>query len=239
LEFDDLAKDLKFLVENSIIKFSNMAKTSETIHSLKSADDYLAAVYKRDSFYTYDSYSGEAIGKLGLSDDIYDIESFFEDKENIPEEYRNKILEYEREIIIRDFVESNNYYRVYVGLPPIEQLEPDMITLPFSIVNGFMYHDGGTTTIDIQRIPPMIFKFINNNGFFDNYIKENPDKTYLKFVHTNKLNNVVIREAQNFSLLKVNKGNLSDEMYSSFLKTYNECRDYFTTVIYAPDMNNS
>ena len=119
---DNVIENLKMLTETVEVKYTNLANADETLEKTKSFDYYYLALNKLDTFETYPHYTEEALITSGVLDPVI-LKSCMENRNNIPTSIRRTVLENQRYIVIRDYVELNNYYRTYIGLPSTDDTE--------------------------------------------------------------------------------------------------------------------
>lgn len=86
---------------------------------------------------------------------------------------------------ISEYEEQNNYYRMLLGLPPIEETKEDWI-----------YVDGKP----IHEITQLEYYKLQRSGILDVIISENPTKQYLKYIGKN-INIFDARMAEEFEVL--------------------------------------
>lgn len=232
---DTFIKYTKTMVTNSVVKFNYKAKQYETVDSLRNADEYMAAVQKTDRFDLYSEFNIDSVRGAGLEYLGYDVFELASNPDSIPKKYREDVLNQERQIIINEFVEYNDYYRTFIGKPSIDEDESEFIQLTedqyesLSIPKDQYIHD--MNNIDIGKITVM--------GILDEIKKNHPDKEYLNFLGDNSINLITARNAPNFSILKINREDVPAVFYENFMRIYEQCRVYFTTVIYNKDIGSA
>ena len=227
---DTLFKDLRTIIPSVVIKYDKIAKKHETIDSLRESDMYVAAVNKQDNFYTYPSFDEQAIMNAGILD-LNLVKQYAADKYKIPVNKRNRIIEEQRKLIIANYVEKNDYYRMLAGLPDIKDLD-------------FIYVDQQTCIdLGLDPLKPIheyssdeIIK-LDRNGHLERIRKIHPTKKYLHFLGENKIDIVRARTAPPFGLLRATK-NISESFYADFNNVYEQCREYYMTVIYNKGYSN-
>lgn len=232
---DTFVKYTKTVVSNSVVKFNYKAKEYETVDSLRNADEYIAAIQKTDRFDLYPEFNIDSIVSAGLGHLGYDTFELASNPDMIPRQYRDAVLKFERQSIINDFIEVNDYYRTLIGKPSIDEDESNFIRLTenqyesLDIPNNQYIHD--MSDIDIGKL--------NAIGLLDEIKKNNPDKLYLNFLGNDRINLVTARSAPNFSILKIDKEDVPTVFYENFMRIYEECRVYFTSVIYNKDVGSA
>lgn len=223
---DTVFKDMQTLVETFVIKYERKAKKFDTLENIRESDRYLAAVDKQDTFHTYQTFDEEAIIQAGITDPIL-IQRYKKDKYLIPNDRRARVVDGQRKIIINNYVETNNYYRMLNGLPDIEDTKKSFIYLS--------REDADPLQLDIsvpiheQRLDDL--RALETKGIIRKFIQMYPDKKYLNYMGEKRIDLVRARKAKNFSILYITK-NISENLFEEFNNLYEQCREYFLTVIY-------
>ena len=236
-----IVKDIKTLVNNSTIKIDSVAKQYETLESISDSDRYISAVQKTDRFDLYSTFDIDAVGEAFTSETgqlLIDEELQFQYANNphlIPEQYKDKVLNKQREYIIRDYVEINDYYRMLHGLPNIKTDESEFIRLTDDQLSrsGIINYDYIHTFSNDE-----IYK-VEESGVLNEIISQYPQYKYLNYLGKNKIDIVTARITNNFGILKINNESIPDYFYNKFLQIYEESRQYFMTVIYIQSYSNS
>lgn len=219
--------DLKKLILSCVIKYDNIGRKNETAESKRNFDYYYIAVNKVDTFDSYRSFPEEVLVRAGINDRNLLLDCM-DDKFLIPFEYKSKVLEENRKYIIENFEETNNYYRMLLGLPDTDD-------------HDYIYLDKETCKKYKVREEIPIHKYddyeINNLSQIIPNIKKNyPDKKYLDYLGSNKVNLMRARTAKNFDIIRIDL-NFHQVLLKSFINTYEMAREYFTSVIYIKEKN--
>ena len=222
---DNVIENLKMLTETVEVKYTNLANADETLEKTKSFDYYYLALNKLDTFETYPHYTEEALITSGVLDPVI-LKSCMENRNNIPTSIRRTVLENQRYIVIRDYVELNNYYRTYIGLPSTDDTE-------------FFYVDETTseeldipTDVPIHKLDESDISKLQGVGFISRLVKQRPDKKYLKYLGKNKLDLYLLRTAKNLAIIQIEKGLVPDSLFSDFMIAYEQAREYFMVAVY-------
>ena len=224
---NQLYKDLMNIIENTEVKYKVIADKYETLPIKQSADAYITAMRKEDTFNTYYRYDTELIAEVCNITDEELINEYHYNRNLIPISRRKPLLLRQRQKIIDEYEEQNNYYRMLIGLPNIEEDVEDYIYLPNEYVQ-LLNIDQSTP---IHELTATQINILISHGYIDEVIKNNPTKKYLKYLGNNKIDLVLARTAFNFSLLKIPYG-ISESLWNSFSLMYEQSREYFMTCIY-------
>jgi hypothetical protein len=229
---DTLYQDMKSIISSIVIKYEKSAKSNETAESLKNSDRYIASVTKLDTFNSYSNFDKQIILDSGITHDLALAEEYSKNKNKIPNNLRNAVLLKQREYIINNYEEKNNYYRMLIGLPDLE--DEDFIYIDSEIATPLNI----PTDVPIHLLQTEHLIILNSKGIINEIINNNPTKSYLKFLGEQKVDLVLARSAKNFSVLRVTK-NITESFYDNFNNLYEQCREYFMTVIYIKEYGKS
>lgn len=225
---ESIFKDLRNIIKSITIKYESKAKQFETLETIKAWDTYYLAVNKYDKFETYPSFTIDVILDSGITSDYKLAQSYAQDKYLIPDNYRYNVLEAQRRYIISNFEEKNNYYRMLIGLPDVE--DTNFIYVDESLAKEL----GIDPSKPIHELKDEEILLLDKRGYINQLKALYPDKKYLNYLGINKIDLMTAREAKNFSILSITK-ELSEDFYQEFMNTYAMCREYYMSVIYNKD----
>lgn len=224
MAFLDSIKNLLIeTVPDLVIKYSNIAAMYETVDTKRAGDRYVAAKRKLDTFDSYPSYSTQCLLAAGFIES--DAIAFSKDRSKIPSSKRAIVLEMQRKMIINDYVEENDYYRTLNGLPMLEDMEE--IWLPMEV-----YEEYDITPGPVHEINPETLLVFEALGILDNIIAEHPERKYLQHLGKKRIDICTARLADNFEIIYMPRLDHGEIFYRDFMMVYEECREYFLTVIY-------
>ncbi|MMZ42136.1 hypothetical protein D1872_36550 [compost metagenome] len=227
---DAIFKDFQTVVESIIIKYDTEAKKYETIDIRRSADQYLLAYSKKDTFRSYVQYAPQVIIDVGLAQDEKGAEIYTSDRNMIPESMRERVLLKQREWVLNTYEELNNYYRTLIGLPDVEDLIYVYIDTEIAAELNI------DPTIPVHKLDTDDITRLTKSGELERIKQANPDKKYLHFLGDNKINLVRARQAKHFAILRMSSS-VSTSFYEEFDTMYDQCREYFMTVVYNKEMS--
>lgn len=233
----NLYNSFMYLINNAVIKFTRYAEDSETLDSKRVADAYLDAINKKDSFFSYIDYTRTDLISVGITNkDIIDSALMGEIRE-IPERFREPLLEIRRKREISEFEEGNDYYRKYNGYPNLD--DDEKLYIPIEVADYY----GIDRSIPIHRIQDYynslekgkgdyFIHLLEGLGFVKELIQKYPDKEYLKYIGSERIGIETLRKSKNFQILKLTRPDVKDSLIDEFIKIYDSCREYFVTTIY-------
>lgn len=223
----ELYKDFLTVLSGSAIKYSKEADSFETLQMKKDADAYIKAYRREDTFNTYFHYDEDVIRHVIVGIDDKTVKEYISDRNLIPYEYREPILQRQRSKIVEEYVERNNYYRMLAGLPDIDEDPINYIYLD----DEELKHVGVRELIPIHELDETYIALLEAEGTIDKYIKMYPEKKYLKFLGTKSIDIIIARTAKNFQLIRIPSG-ITEAFHNSFTLMYEQCREYFMSCIY-------
>ena len=221
---DELVYYVKKLAPGCIIKMEEMATANETLESMKAADLYISSYEGRASFILFDSFPREVIRMAKVPEQILD--DCAKNKYNIPDEYRDKVVDKMEEYYVENYVEQNNYYRRLLGQPPLG--ETDFVYIREDQVPENVEID---TSIPLHEQPSSVISILESKGVMQQIIQDNPSKGYLYYIGKG-LTVYNIRLAVNFQLLY--QPNIeSDIIAEKWRDKYALNRDYILKTVYS------
>ena len=196
---DELIYFTKTIAVNAVIKDCDKADENESIESLKASDLYIACRENRARFdqfkYDYNFLVESSILPPAL------VEDCAKNNSKIPAKYRDQLLKLRMKKYIDDYVETNNYYRNYMGLPPMEDTEKDFIYLTDELLVDIPTLDNPELPVHMMNNQDLTILY--SHGVIDELIEQHPDKTYLKFMSDNAIDVYKARKAMAFQILYI------------------------------------
>ena len=213
-------------VPKIVVKDRVAAEAAETMTSRRNGDYYVAASLKIDTFLSYVSYSREVIQRAGITD-ISTAIACSNNKFLIPQQYREAVLQAQRDYIIANFEETNEYYRMVAGMKAIGQ---DSVMLTPSELSPYGFT--GDSPVALDSLEPAILSFMESDGFLATLAQRYPQHKYIPYMATRKVDIVVARRADDYQLLYTPRLENGYRFYRDFISYYEDARQYFLTVVY-------
>ena len=215
-------QQIKRLTTNIVVKQEKRAKEYETEEIYSKYQTYRFAVEELDTLLNYNGSDFDyydirvTFPKLPVQtvNDLMNDVVKFDDLLNagvISNEEYSYFLNLSRMKRIDEYEEENNYYRMLIGLPPIETKPED-----------FIYVFDGTKPI--HEITQLEYYKLVRSGEMQVIVGENPDKPYLKFIGKN-ISLFEAREAEEFEVLWVannTESQLYREVFNRERKVFNK-----------------
>lgn len=233
----DLYKSFMYILDNIVIKYTGKAEDNETTLSKMNANSYLDALNKRDTFFTYVDYTEDEMREAGITIDAIIEEGLLGNIREIPNIYRDNLLQIRRKKIISEFEETNEYYRELNGYPPLD--DGDIFFLREDVANYYNIEP----EVPIHRIQDhynaindgdgdYLIHLVEGLGFIKELQEKYPDKKYLNYIGSGRISLERLRTAKNFQILKISRPNVKNSLIDAFIDIYEQCREYFVSVVY-------
>lgn len=239
----NLYDDILLIIKSLVIKYRSKAIVQDTFEVRRRAERYMDALEKRDTFMTYRIYTVEDYEAVGIQG--YDaVRQAVDDPRSVPSDKQEQLLLLRRQREIDSYVEPNNYYRMLNGYPDIE--DTDYFYVNKEICKKYGIPDD----IPIHEIEDKLNKDdteYSNRGTYlitvleglhimDKLAEAYPEKKYLKFIGSRRIPIITARRAKNFAILYMTKS-AQEPVLNKFIVLYEQAREYFTSVVYSPDMS--
>lgn len=225
IDMDTFLLQLRKIIRSAVIKQTKQAKKYESKNTKLMGDAYVAAIETGDYWDSYITFERSVLVKAGI--DRLLLTKCQQDKENIPPQYRDRVVQLQKNLIIGSFEEHNNYYRMLHGEPDME--DTDFVYVP---ENRF----GIPTNVPVHELDPQLAHLVTTSGIADELIAKHPDKPYLKFLGGYAIPYHTARTARNYELLYVLPSDI-EYISNDFVKFYNEARDYVMMGLYTQEDN--
>ena len=209
------------LMLNLIVKQQKRAYDAETEESARSYQEYYNAYMKFDKLSDYIYWTEDEVREAFPSASNDDIKLLAKDN-NIKEVYNQghftdweiqRLLDAKRSYIIRNYTELNEYYRMLIGLPTLEEMAN----------NDFVYHDG----VPLHELDYTSKLRLRRNGTFDQYFNDT-QKQYIRFIGR-EIDLITARESEEFEILSNIRDKADHEMYAI---CYNKEREIWMRTFY-------
>ena len=234
---ENIYKSFISILNNLTIKYNYKADEYETMEIRMSADEYLEALNKRDTYDTYSDYTRFELESVGCTDSdlLFNLEKTG-DISIIPRKYHNDLLLQRRQKIIRNYEEQNNYYRVLNGYPPLDDTDilypTDKFIKMYNIDLVPVHKIQDYYNAKEEGLGDYYISIIESLGYIDELKSKYPEKEYLKYIGSNRISLYTLRKSKNFEVIQLKQGNISKIVYDQFLEIYEQCRLYFMKTIY-------
>ena len=196
-----------------VIKNQSIADQNETTDSAKLSRQFMYIMNGYDVYEDYQVFTRNELIAVGITD-LATINLYLADKSKIPSIYHKALLENKRKYIRDQYVEHNNYYRRFMGLPDLN--EATILLKDGRPVNSL-------NDMELYKVRDEIEELKKNN----------PLKRYLWHLKSqDKIDFYTARRAKPFELLNYSKSMIHENYIKSFIDIYNEVVVYVQSVLY-------
>ena len=224
--FSDIKKILEFIE----IKDMHEALKYETEESRNNASMWMNAKLGMDTYITYHSYwTINMFQEIIPNSKLKDIKYWMSNPYNVPTNFRENLLIKGREAFLNRYEEKNEYYRMLNGLPPIGTKESDFIYLTEPMRNQLH-----TSDVPVHMLSTLIQNRYMCTDEYKNVVNENPDKKYLKYIGSYKIDTFTARNAKDFDIIRyaLNRSDINPNIINIFASLYADYREYVMTTLY-------
>lgn len=237
---NEIFRQYLFTLSTDLVwKNMTLANSSEDQPSMYLAELFVTANRGLMSFDIIKSFPKVVLKNCGITDSVINV--YAADKNKIPMSLRDELVkEYSRALSSKNPVngyyeyfdkesgtyvtlynEKNNYYRMLMGLPNVDDM-------------SFIYNNDPRwdTTTPIHKLPLVDRIEMDSAGILNKLYKENPTKHYLKYAGLKNIDFFTSRIAERFEILYRNNTE-SDVINLAFDTEYNRSRMIVNNVYYS------
>ena len=211
-----------YIIRNITIKREDLARANATTESYAAWEMYLAAVKGDTNFYNYLWIPADAIRNSNIPQ--YMKQRCIDNKNNIPEEYREEVVKTAIPMIIEQYEELNEYYRVLNGLPS-----------PGDSVFYNTEYDDIPKDIPLHELGSEYIALLEQRHAIDVLRERYPDRYYLNYLGVRKIDLISAHIADPFDILYCPYPE-NDRVREAFLNNYHWARRYVMTCCYNKNM---
>jgi hypothetical protein len=235
---------LKAIVPNIVFKSAREAEKYETEASRLAGDEYVSACLETDTWLMIrpDSLTEPLLNQVGIYDKAL-IHQIQEDSFLVPEAKRARLISLRRRYIIDNFEETNNYYRMLMGLPDVDAefvyLDPrELRTFGYDVDKDEDFDNDNTDALTpIHKLPQYVLNSMEANGYLDEVYQayagdSNYNAEYIKYLGLKRIDVIQARMAGHFELLYVPRPDNANRFNRDFSMYYEEARQYFLNQVY-------
>lgn len=230
IQMGEFIAQLKLLLKSVVVKRDKLAAAFDSDLTLKkAADKYINTIDNGDDWNSYVQFDVDVLLAAGFDKNM--ISFYRADKNNIPREMRAKVVALQKAYIIDNYEEMNDYYLMLNGKPPIEDTAADWLYCPENEYNI-------PTTVPVHKLNTEHISLMEALGILDTMIKENPTKTYLKYLGKKSIDIYTARTTPNFGILYIDTRNIDNVIREDFIKFYDKARAYYMIGYYNREYSN-
>ena len=226
----DLFVDIKKIFAFMELKDCNMANSFETTSIRDESEMWMNAKENNDTYLTYKNYwkpymFQEIVSNINLKDIMY----WMNHPWNVPANFRENLLNKGRAAFLASYEEKNEYYRMLNGLPPIDTDPSDYVYLSEKMRNQLH-----ASNEPLHLLSDLIQNDFMGTEEYQELIKNNPDKKYLKYLGLYKIDTYTARKAKDFEIIRysLNHSDINPNLLDVFASTYADYREYVMVTLY-------
>lgn len=218
-----LYDDVLSMLSRIVVKRPDEAYRCESTDSAKNFELYLACINGSKYFYNFSTFDLDILEKYL---DPVTARMAAKKINLIPEEDRDLIVEEQSARVIETFEETNDYYRMLMGLPQMSDKRPIYVK---------DHPDSIDPTTPIHKLSVEQIAQLEIDGTLDKLKEENPNAGYLDFLGPNQIDLISARLAKPFEILRL--GPPSSNRTREMLETeYYKARRYVMANFYNSKM---
>jgi len=215
---ESLYADVLSIVKGLVVKRVDLARENETIDTVRAFETYLACVNGTRYFYTFKEYELEILEKYMPKTQAV---ACHLDANKIPEELREAIVNDQAKYVLDTYVERNEYYRMLIGLPRLDDTQWIYVRNQRDIPRDVPIHQ-----MSIDQISQLEVR-----GVLDQLKADNPSADYLNYLGVNSVDLIEARLAKPFEILRMGS-TTNVRVMDMFQKEYYFARRYIMSTIY-------
>lgn len=222
--------DIKKILDFMEIKDIKEASKFETTAIRDESDMWMNAKEGNDTYLTYKNYWKPYMFQEIVSNiNLRDIRYWMEHPWNVPANFRDNLLEKGREAFLASYEEKNEYYRMLNGLPPIDTKPSDYVYLSEKMRNQLH-----ASNEPLHLLSDLIQNDFMGTDEYQDLLKNNPDKKYLKYLGLYKIDTYTARKAKDFEIIRysLNRSDINPNLLDIFSSTYADYREYVMVTLY-------
>ena len=226
IQMSNFISQLKILVTSLVIKRDKAAKYYDNdLEIRKAADKYINTIEYGDNWDMYVRFDYDVMEAAGLDTNL--LNWYYQDKNRIPRQLRQKVVDLQKQKVIDSYEEKNDYYRMLYGLPPMEDIENENFI--YAPANEY----GVPTDIPVHELDSESIAIIQATDMITQLIDANPSKGFLNYLGSNRIEIYTARKASNFEILAIRNTQQIDEIIlRDFEIMYAKARNYFMIGLY-------
>lgn len=218
-----LYADVTSMLGRLVVKRYDLAHKEETMETARSFELYRACSLGIATFYSFQEFDSDILYQV--LDPATAVQVMKHGTKYIPEEYRQEIIRQQVPRIVERYEEKNNYYRMLMGLPDVED------RIPIYIKD----HPTIDPTTPIQDLSVEQIAQLEIDGTLAELKVKYPSRKYLDYLGPNSIDLVTARLAKPFEILRL--GPPSSNRTREMLETeYYKARRYVMANFYNPRM---
>lgn len=226
---DEIVFNCKRILNGIVIKNDALAIKSETENSLQNAELYFIQHDKGSISFSVYPFTEEILTAFGYSLQI--ASGYVRNKEDIPEQDRDRLTTFANKWFSDKFVEENDYYRTLMGLPPYDTGEDYYIYISQSDLPSF-YTEEVDFSVPLHEQPENLITVLYSDGCIERLRKKyvGSKYSYIEHLGYRSIDLYTARKAGKYDILYM--PNVQYLVRDRFLEIYKTNRDIYIDRFY-------
>lgn len=198
---DEIVYNCKKILSGIVIKNDELANSYETEETIQNAEAYITI---KDDQMTLELFPFTINLLLAYGYSYHVAKAIVRDYTNIPEADEDSLLEFACNYFIENYVETNDYYRMLIGLPPYDTDDTYYVYIDKSYVpTSYDKRDDIDYTVPIHLMDSTILAVLDSYGSLDTIIENHKGSkyAYLRFLGDKKIDLYTARKAGKWDIL--------------------------------------
>lgn len=206
------------------------AKEYETVEIADKAAMWINANDHNDTYLTYHHYwtlgMFQEVNATVKKEDAY---RWMDNPYTVPLQYHTHLLECGRNAYLSSYVEENRYYRMLIGLPPLDMDPSEYVYLSEPTRNQLH-----ATDVPVHELSSLIQNSYIATEEYKQVIRDHPEWKYLKYLGRNKIPLYTARDAKDFEIIRYphDVSDINPNLLKAFAFLYDSYREYVMTTLY-------
>lgn len=228
----NLFPQIKLLLSRIVFKDKKRAEKYETTETRGMGRAYLKACLKDDNYVTYyDYWTLPMFQELRPNIRLSEFKRYCASPASVPIKYHELLRDKGREAFLAQYVEKNDYYRMVTGLPNYEDRE-------YIYPSDELRAEYGFPDVPVHELSTYQQIQFMNSEEYSKLIVERPEKEYLLYIGSNRVDLYAARSANDFSIIRypTRDPEINPVLLSMFANMYPKYREYVMSALYNEQM---
>mgnify|MGYP000942618962 CR=1 FL=1 len=227
---DEIVYNCKTIMSGIVVKNDELANSYETEDSIKNGEAYITIKDNKMSLEVF-PFTINLLLAYGYNYQL--TKSILIDTDNIPANDRNSLLKFACNYFLKNYEETNDYYRMLIGLPPYNSGDKYFIYINSNdIPSNYNKKDEIDFSIPLHEMDSSIIAILDFSGKLNEIIESHrgSNYSYLRFLGDKKINLYNARKAKKWDIIYI--PNVESLVEDRFKELYNLNKEVYLTRTY-------
>lgn len=199
---DEMVFNLNNIMNNIVLKNEERALNNETERSLNESSTYMSILQDHITYETF-PFTKDILTAYGYTP--LQVTNYLGDRYRVPEIERVQLLDFACEYYIQNYEETNNYYRMLMGLPDYNSGEQYFVYLDETYFTDPEYVTLMDFSLPIHQYSQYQISLLDLSGVMDRVIDEHIgiNYAYLRFLGDRSIDLFTARQAAKWDILYI------------------------------------